>query len=175
MRQPDQLDALLSNGDLNSAGRLLHTLKGLSSTVGATHMAAVARLAESAIKGADGTTPLDALRSSFRDSVASTAQALGPLVGEYAAAAMPVARVRNTAVLGTKDKTALLADLGELHALLACSDLRALEVHARVHRACSRAAINGYEQLDLAVGAFDFANGLVLCEQLMETVLHQVR
>ncbi len=75
--QPDQLDALLKAGDLVGALRLLHTIKGLSSTVGATYMAAVARDAERSVKLADVNFEHQALRGAFREAVSSTGVILG--------------------------------------------------------------------------------------------------
>lgn len=44
--QPTQLRAAIANGDLHGASRLLHSLKGLSSTMGVTHIAAEAARGE---------------------------------------------------------------------------------------------------------------------------------
>ncbi|QTN30400.1 response regulator [Rhodoferax sp. AJA081-3] len=48
--QPAQLTSLLDGGDLAAAGRLLHTLKGVSATVGAVYLGAFAAAAEADVK-----------------------------------------------------------------------------------------------------------------------------
>ena len=81
---PDLLDAALALGDYSGAVRLLHTLKGLSATVGANYMQAVATRAEAAAKKAI-TQPLTLaqsahLRGVFRTAVNASAQVLGQLL-----------------------------------------------------------------------------------------------
>ncbi|MFZ4625697.1 MAG: response regulator, partial [Rhodoferax sp.] len=50
---PDQLEQLLASGNRKDAVRLLHTLKGLAATVGASYMTAVAKALEAIVKDAD--------------------------------------------------------------------------------------------------------------------------
>jgi len=164
--QPDQLDQLVHSGDRTGAERLLHTLKGLSATVGAIAMAAIAKAAEDAVKNADAIPPMDGLRTKFRETAASTAMAMGPLVQQYAAQEPSATRSTSDAQVAAR----LLADLEELHALLACSDLRALEVNRRVQEAYQAAPVKGFAELDQAIGALDFAAGTLRCEQLIKTL-----
>jgi hypothetical protein len=82
-----------------------------------------------------------------------------PLVLEFSAPLQQAPDLRNTA--------ALLADLAELRALLASSDLRALEVHARVQTSSPHFAAKEFAELALAVREFDFSQGAMHCEKLM--------
>ncbi len=79
-QQPDLLDAALAQSDYPGATRLLHTLKGLSATVGASYMEAVAKQAEAVAKEAERlpqTAEQSAqLREMFRTAVNATAQVL---------------------------------------------------------------------------------------------------
>ena len=80
--QPDQLDALLLQHDRPGALRLLHTVKGLSATVGARHMEAVARQSEAELNRAAGVGEQDAgfqhaaLCTTFRQAAAATNRVL---------------------------------------------------------------------------------------------------
>jgi CheY-like chemotaxis protein len=69
---PDQFERLLQRGDRAGASRLLHTVKGLSATVGASALTAVAKAAESSVM--DPLTPAaqTELSASLRRAVAST-------------------------------------------------------------------------------------------------------
>jgi CheY-like chemotaxis protein len=82
--QPDLLDAALDAGDFAGAMRLLHTLKGLSATVGASYMEAVAKQAESAVKAphAANYTPeqIAELRTTFRAAVTSSSHVLAQVL-----------------------------------------------------------------------------------------------
>ncbi len=82
--QADLLDAALDASDLAGATRLLHTLKGLSATVGASYMEAVAKRAEAALKTADTAPPspaqLTELRTTFRTAVVASAPVLAQVL-----------------------------------------------------------------------------------------------
>jgi two-component system sensor histidine kinase/response regulator len=56
---PYQLNECLERGDFLSAKRLMHTIKGISATVGATQMAETARRMELAIQDAPPDAPTD--------------------------------------------------------------------------------------------------------------------
>jgi signal transduction histidine kinase/DNA-binding response OmpR family regulator len=56
---PYELNECLERGDFLSAKRLMHTIKGISATVGATHMAETARRMELAIQHAPQDAPTD--------------------------------------------------------------------------------------------------------------------
>jgi HPt (histidine-containing phosphotransfer) domain-containing protein len=170
--QPDQIALFLQQGDLASAARLLHTCKGLSASVGAVYMSAIARHAESALKDKPLRTRPDGWLANFREAAAGTARAMGPLVQEFAAATEPATATTSGAFArlpGARDPAALLADLGELQTLLASSDLRALELHARIHSRPPQAAPL-FAELDAAVRDFDFVAGAAHCAQLISVL-----
>ncbi|QTN30401.1 hypothetical protein HZ993_11825 [Rhodoferax sp. AJA081-3] len=90
---------------------------------------------------------------------------MAPLVQHYAALAQSA--TNSEPPPEESDSTALLADLDELQSLLARSDLKALDVHARVQAAGLAAGAKGFAELDQAVRDFDFARGAVLCDHLL--------
>jgi hypothetical protein len=71
---------------------------------------------------------------------------------------------------GDPETASLHADLCALQTLLDGSDLKALEVHARVQLAGPRTGITGFADLEQAVRDFDFARGSVLCARLISAL-----
>ncbi|MES2584059.1 MAG: response regulator [Pseudomonadota bacterium] len=166
--QTAQLARLLESGDVVGATRLLHTLKGVSATVGAVDMAATAKTTEAELLLAQATPPLSASRSAalcaaFDQVAGSTLRVMRPLVQLYAAQASAPAGM-------DADTASLHADLCELQALLAGSDLKALDVHARVQMAGPRSGLSGFAELEQAVRDFDFARGAALCTRLLNVL-----
>ena len=123
-------------------------------------MATVAKRAEAQVKRPGVELHETDLCTTFNDAVAHTVRTMAPLVLQYGASVQPD-------VMAAQDRADLLADLEVLRALLASSDLRALDVHARVQLAAPRAAAKGFSELDQAVRDFDFAQGTVHCERLI--------
>ena len=161
---PDQLDALLQSDDQSGAVRLLHTLKGLSGTVGASYLAAVARQAETAVKGAGAHFQHDLLRADFRLAVASTSRIMGQIAQEFTALEAPPPP---SAFSSTSDTAVLLGELRELQELLRSSDMRALDVHARLRHALASQAPGQHDSLDNALASFDFVQGVTQCDHLI--------
>jgi PAS domain S-box-containing protein len=171
---PDQLDTMLQGGDLTGAGRLLHTLKGLSATVGASYMSAVARAAEARVKGGDTGFDQDALRAQFRAAVGVTAGAMGRIAQRFVQAAAPGAQAWADAATNAPEvragldaltRSALVADVHRLQGLLKSSDMAALGVQAKLRQtyACIEEDL---APLDAAIAAFDFAQAVVQCDCL---------
>lgn len=167
--QPAQLAQLLQQGDVAGAARLLHTLKGVSTTVGAPDMATTAKAAEAQLLQAQAGPPLPASRVSalcadFDQIANSTVRVMQPLVQLYEDQAPAPGGV-------DPDTANLHADLGELQLLLADSDLKALDVHARVQIAGPRTGVTGFAELEEAIRDFDFARGAALCGRLMDALM----
>ena len=166
---PDQLDALFAAGDSAAVVRLLHTLKGVSATVGASYLSGVAKSMEAAVK-ADVAPAAEQLRESaatFRHAVQSTLGAMEQIARRYAPVAVDGSLPAGTAVV---DLVRLRADAMDLLELLRTSDLRALEVHS----AMPAAAAMPLSELGTTLGAlrdalaaFDFVEGVRYCEVLL--------
>ena len=162
---PDQFDQCLQQGALTQAAQWMHTLKGLSATVGASYLAAQAQTIQDRLKNADSGPPLKALSNQLRDAVMAThatVQKLRP--GLVPAAIKPVP----LQVGQLEDDAFVLRLLNELQQLLQDADMRALEVHAEVRAQLGSRQGELGAQLDLAVSAFDFAQGIVECQKLIE-------
>jgi two-component system sensor histidine kinase/response regulator len=174
---PGQLDALLASGDRQGAGRLLHTLKGLSATVGANAMSDLALAFERSVKVSDAHAKHEDLRSRFRQAVSHTSQALEKVALEFGQTST---QNQPPQVPVAQDPSRLLSDLKELQALLEASDMRALEVHARLHRTHrsdtteAGNSANVFSTMDRAIAEFDFAQAALACTALVASVGHQV-
>ena len=158
---PDQLDRSLLAGDRAGAARLLHTLKGLSATVGASDLAGVAKQIEGVLKTDDASLTHDALRGSLRDAVQRAEQTMGDIAERYAKAPQTPAPGRAAAA---PDPTALRSQLSELRELLNHSDMRALEVYAGLRDALGQSAPSSLKALDSALADFDFPHGAACCD-----------
>ncbi len=165
--QADQLDALLAGGDATTAARLLHTLKGLSATVGATYMSAVAKSLENAIQAGAPEQTLAPLRTQFHEAVAGTLATMAPMAQLYAPSTPAEGAPTEKPALNAEETGQVLLSLGELHGLLASSDLRALEVHARMLDIGALATIEAFAELTQAVTRFDFSGAALHCERLL--------
>ncbi|AMC33863.1 hybrid sensor histidine kinase/response regulator [Janthinobacterium sp. B9-8] len=157
---PKQLDVLLQAGNLLDAGRLMHTLKGLSATVGASYLTAVAKNAENMLKNADVYGVDSQLSEQLRDAVVSTSRIIRPLLAQ-----VPLATEMNAMALDTRQ---YLADIQELHKLLCGSDLLAFDVHSRLQKNHARTSAGELKPLYDAMGAFDFMRGQKQCETLLQ-------
>ena len=162
---PDQLDSLVLTGDLVGATRLLHTLKGLSATVGASDLAGVAKQLEGILKTADASQTHDALRTSLRTAVRRAEHTMGEIATRFAEAPQQPDAVNTNAA---PNQATLQPDLAQLRELLNNSDLRAIEVHAGLRDALGHSAPRAQQELDSAMAAFDFARGVVCCDQLLK-------
>ena len=164
--QPDQLDALLKSGDKDGAGRLLHTFKGLSATVGATYLAAVTKAAELAIKNNVAALELAPLCDAFRSTVERTRHLLGPLA-QGTGPAVPTAPATAVNPLAPQERDSVRRALAELHALLLSSDLRALEMHSALQVKKAVVAMDGFDSMSQSIASYDFANAALRCQELM--------
>ncbi len=164
---PDQLDAQMQVGDRTSATRLLHTVKGLSATVGASFLTAVARIAERSVANSSNNFPDKALADRFRAAVNATGQVMRQVADDLAQGA-PVDK--QPAQVSGRDLGSLLSDLQKLRVLLKNSDMSAIEAHQQLTAALAETHRGLFKDLDLAMTSFDFAAGATQCETLIQTL-----
>ena len=163
-RQPDQLEALLQQGDRQGAHRLLHTLKGLSATVGADGLAAMAKAMELTVSGADAQDTDAEVVVSFREAVALNQPVLSAVVARLTPQAKPGA-----ATAKPVNSALLLANLTDLQVLLQGSDMQALAVHAQL---CTthEGAQDRLNALNKAMNELDFQQSMVQCASLIQAL-----
>jgi two-component system sensor histidine kinase/response regulator len=168
---PDQLTDFLNAGDLVGANRLLHTIKGLSATVGANHMAEIAKVVESSLRQTDAKQRHPQLLVKFRNAVTSTSNLL-----DQVAQKVTIPRPNDAASLEIKvlNLTELVADLRKLHGLLKNSDMSAISVHQQIRKTHGCSAEAELTQLNEAMKSFDFAQGAMQCERMIQQLNHSV-
>jgi PAS domain S-box-containing protein len=164
---PSRLDVQVQDGQLAEAARTLHTTKGLSLTVGALHMGAIARRAELCLKSSPAPTAaaLQAACGSVREAVGVTIEALQTALAQLQN--QQPASVERAPGLAL-DTPALIADLQRLQAVLEQADLQALELHAGIQRKYGAAVAHSMESLDAMIADFEFAQAVVQCGVLMQ-------
>ncbi|OQX16747.1 MAG: hypothetical protein BWK73_02015 [Thiothrix lacustris] len=172
-RLPEQFDAQLAAANLVTAERMLHTLKGLASTVGALYLAAVARKAQLSVwQALDKNQPLDAINLSgeLHTALANTQTVMERVAESYEqkitalAGASPALPIRITSS-GTTD----VVLLQEWLALLKASDMRAVAVFDQLREQDLVTDPATWQALRQAMDDFDFERASHLGEKLLKT------
>ncbi len=160
---PQRLLQGLQAGDLAQVQRDLHGFKGLSATLGAPALSALAAQAEKWVHAPQGTASCQML-------VAELAQALQrelPLL-QQAAAGLHSAERRGRAQPAA---SALAPDqkqqLQGLLRALQRSDMQAMELHALLHQGLGGALAEAMEPLDQAMAELEFEQAASACETLV--------
>ena len=166
---PDQMRDLLLRSELTEAARVLHTIKGLSLTVGARQLSVVCKAGEALVKHALTNTSapdMAGLQQDLRNSVTATTRALQAALRSL----LPVAAPEQGAAENTShqlDAPRLVGDLRALELLLADSDMRALESHTALRKNHAGATGTRLDALAASLAVFDFAKGVVQCRDLI--------
>ena len=169
---PAQFDTQLKAANLVTAERMLHTLKGLSATVGATYLAAVARQAQLRVwQSLDKNQPLDAISLSgeLRTALANTQTVIERVAAAYEQtrpdqAATPLRHTDPAHRLGGTD-TALLREWIDL---LKASDMRAQAVFEQLRDKALTPDAAEWQQMRQAMDVFDFKRAASLGNTLLE-------
>jgi HPt (histidine-containing phosphotransfer) domain-containing protein len=169
---PARLEPMLRAVDLNEAARTLHTLKGLSLTVGAVHLGESCRKSELEIKAVLGSAggldenSQNRIGTRVSESVASTTRTMkAALAGLNPAQDSSAQASEDAAALSASQD--LIADLKNLESLLIQSDMRAIDVHKQLWRVHGAAAQGRLDGLNAALHSFDFERGVVQCGVLI--------
>ena len=147
--------------EAGEAGRSLHTLKGLASTLGVAALAGTAATAERQL-AAGG--PAEVVCAGVGAALAATLPALAALASrldDEGVAAAPAPGLHD-------DGAALHAGLAELAALLEQSDMRATELTPALRQRAGATFGPRLAALDDAVAALDFDRAAPLCRQLLQ-------
>ncbi|MCB8746071.1 response regulator [Rhodoferax sp. U2-2l] len=176
-RLPEQFDAQLAAANLITAERMLHTLKGLASTVGAVHLAAVAHQAQVTVwQTLDKNQPLDALSltGELYTALATTQTVLERVAASLEQTITDLASTTPTPLQplpsqGGADTRLLQEWLG----LLKASDMRAVAVFDQLRDQASSADPVVWQALQQAMDDFDFERASRLGRQLLQTTHHK--
>lgn len=162
---PGQLEQQLQDGAYDEAKRLMHTIKGLSSTVGANYLAKLTQAGELVVDGdKDGATH-EILLADLQAAVDSTTHVISEYLHDIGQVTAALESSMNAAAL---DLQAALADLHELQNLLKNSDMRAVDVHAGLRAKLGSNAADAMTALDRVVDSFDFASGVEHCQAIIK-------
>ena len=165
---PERVDGLLQQTDLTEGTRALHTLKGLSLTVGANQLSEVCRLCEVALKSlrqqgqALDVGTRQAMVGALADATAVTQQALVAMLASLS----PTAAASGAMPLTSAGSAELVGALRALQKLLAESNLQALDDYSAL-RARHGEHAGAMNELDQALKAFDFGQAVVQCDELI--------
>jgi CheY-like chemotaxis protein len=157
---PDQLDALLSHDDFAGAARLLHTLKGLSGTVGAMALAERAKHWETILKNAPTQQDAASVSVRFQVEIATAIRAL-----QEVAKAIGISTDSTPAA----NELPLLARLEQLRDMLQQEDLAAIDFFAelQVSLLSEWAETSALVALSAAMENFDLVSAEAACIQLI--------
>ena len=164
---PAQLQAQLETGKTQEAVALMHTLKGLAGTLGATDLAAVAADAEKRLENPLAVAPRKAVAQAMAQSMKLAApgftRLLNALQSKGEAEAKPVHRAF--------DARALATALQALNTLLLNADMAATDAMMDIQRhfgaASNELPGEPLTSLDAAIQALDFERALGLSTQLI--------
>lgn len=160
---PSTLQALLDNGEVPEATRVLHTLKGLAATVGARHLSQVTAALERQLKQTPTETNAIALVQDLQAAVDATAHALVPVLQKTTPALASAQPARSADA-----DIALHAELQALCEMLEDSNMSAMELYARVRQAHGPGLGDNFEALDKAIAELQFEPAAALCRALMQ-------
>ena len=168
-----ELEDLLREGQLQDVRRLLHTLKGTASTVGARLLAILAADAEDQIRaqaeGVPGTRPdwLEPLTEAIAQTHTELLEALHML---EAPAADATAGPEGIAALPDAGRGALAEALAALLALLRAEDYGCLDAYADLRDGPGDGLGEALAPLDAAMTDLDFGAAATACESLLGRV-----
>ncbi|WP_334154862.1 PAS domain S-box protein [Tepidimonas sp.] len=171
-----QLQAQLDAGTDERLAALLHTLKGTAGTVGAVRLAERAAEAERAVKAAlaepvGPRAPLPPWWPALTEELAQTERALQAVLAELQVRGLVAAEAPlDEAASQQADPARWRETLQRLAALLAASDMEALEVHDALLAEPAVAQDERWAALHRAMEAMDFAAAHAAAEALLRTV-----
>jgi PAS domain S-box-containing protein len=165
---PDKFEQTLAQNELLAATSLVHTLKGLSATVGASYLAAVALQTEITLKSAveDGISAADLniLCVKLRQAISLGASVM-ERVSRRCTSSQNNSRTDTPTVISADSTVALLT---ELRTLLLASDMRAFDVFETLNSNVRKTLGHDKEVLAAAMSAFDFVLAAQVCTKLIQ-------
>ena len=163
-----QLRRLLDTQQVAQAGRLLHTLKGTSATVGAAQLAAVLASAESALNVANGQLEIEQLLADVEAALPQARGAIEEMLQHQIQADEAV--TSHVTLPHPDDKQHLFESLQKLAFLLESSNMDALTLHAGLKRTSEDLSNEQWHQLDQAIAVLDFSQAQQHCRKMITTL-----
>ena len=168
---PAELAAAVAQGDLGTASRAAHTLRGLAATLGVDRLAAAAGEAETLLLGANAAQHAAACAQAVAAAAVAAAPGIAELTSGLAALAGPAPAA---AVTRAFDAAACRERIAQVADLVNSCDMGALELMTGLREQFSAGA-NGplrtaLAALDSAVSALDFELAARLCQGTLDTL-----
>jgi HPt (histidine-containing phosphotransfer) domain-containing protein len=163
---PLQLEQALAQGQWDVAASALHTLKGLSGTMGARHLAQVAAHLERVCRNEVADADPPALLAALQQAIEALQRNLQPVLAQYRVSQKSPLQDSPAVAL---NRTAFLQDMQVLERQLRASDMAALEVYRMVQQAYGAHLNAEFKPLQDAMAALDFAAALAQCERLIQS------
>jgi PAS domain S-box-containing protein len=161
---PEQLHALMAQGDTQSASRLLHSLKGLAGQMGVTALALEAAKDEQQLAG---TPPPEQAAAAVEQACQAIIQAAPGLIALQQAFVAEKAAVSSAEPTAELDRPALSAGLRALMQLLENSDMQALASINLLQTQFAPVLGAPLNVLASTINALEFAHALQLCATLL--------
>ncbi len=167
---PAQLEKFAGASDWGAARRLLHTLKGVAATLGATALSTLAADGEQQLvtphtDDEDGGDGGDGVVQRTRDAI----DAARPALALLAQALQPAASELGDSAPAAPDRATLCAALRAMAVHLQNADMAATDAMRDLQRDFGAVLGAQLEPMDDAVGALDFESALRLCHDLIES------
>ncbi len=161
---PAQLSAHIAQGETESALRLLHTLKGLSATLGADALSAEGARGEKQLAANPAPAETAATAQRACTAITTAVPALDALLAALKAAEAPIAVPTPTPF----DADAVLTALREMTGQLRNADMAATDAMTELRRRFGGTLGAQLQPMDDAIGTLDFDHALRLCEELID-------
>ncbi len=158
---PAQLQSYIDSARWEEAARALHTLKGLSATVGALRLRSVAAALETRVKQGLPAHESAQVLGTLREAVGDTVQSIAPVLLQFKGAPLPTdAPILSPQGLSDEVRVQLQA----LHAMLLKEDLTALKAYATLRRVLpAQVQPAAFSALDAAMVALEFVPAAQAC------------
>jgi CheY-like chemotaxis protein len=170
---PAQLRDCALQANTESAKRLLHTLKGLAATLGATPLSVqAARGEKQLVSEPHSPTDTEVLAEVCEQACTAIGQAHGGLQKLLDALQQTHAELANTSPVASTpvDTTALLSALQAMEQLLRGGDMEAMQAMAELEQQHGDALGERLGALQEAMSDMDFERALVECQHLMASL-----
>jgi len=167
---PARVSALIKSGALADARRELHTIKGLSASLGINELALLASNAEKLAIAPSEQSALQAACDTFSQHLGQMLPALVAVAERLAVAVKQseAATRSEGAGLAAAEKLQVVASLHKLLAALEVSDMAAMEIHADLRQTVDDALGESMQALDSAMADLDFELAATECGNLIK-------
>ncbi len=161
--KPQELAHLLAQGAAQEAVRMLHTLKGLSATVGASALSHTVAQLEKTCKTPLASASITVVVAQLQEAVADAVGRITPVLQRMAPSPAPQVHAMALPV----DQILLQQELEALALLLRNFDMTAMDAHMQIQQRFGAALPTRLQPLREAMDRLDFAAALLACEGLI--------